>query len=244
VICRAVVTCGGRVDGAFARTIGTEIKALAPLGAGVLLDPILQSLRGNGIAEIALVAGDEVARRAGEGVRVIPAATEGATNVLRALDAWPDGDLVYATSDLPFVDAAALGAFVAASRGFDLTMPLAEGAAYEAAYPGANLHVTTVGGERVANGSVFYIAARARAPLRTVATRFFDARKSLVAMARLLGPALLVRFLLRRLTIADVEARGRDVLGIDVRALRGMAPSLCYDVDTLADYTYACRRTA
>ncbi len=243
VPCRAVVTSGGRVDGAFASAIGTGVKALAPLGSGRLIDPVLAALRGCGIGEIAVVGGPEVAAHlAGSSVTHVAADADGATNVLRALDAWDAGDLLFATSDLPFVTAAALGAFLAASRAFALTMPLAAGDAYEAAYPGAPPHVTALGGERVAGGSVFFIAAAARAPLRRVAGRFFDARKSLLGMARLLGPALLVRFLLRRLHVADVESRACATFGIDAAAIRDAAPALCYDVDTLDDYRYACAR--
>ena len=238
---RAVVTAGGRVDGAFARAIGTDVKALAPLGSGRLIDPVLGALRGCGIDAIALVGGPEIASHVrSANVTLIDAAPDGATNVLRALDAWDEGDLLFATSDLPFVTADALAAFVAASRAFALTMPLAAGDAYEAAYPGAAPHLTTLSGERVANGSVFFIAEHARAALRSVAGRFFDARKSAIGMARLLGPALLVRYLVRRLRIADVEARARTTLGIDASAIRDASPALCYDVDTLDDYRYAC----
>ncbi len=243
VPCRAVVTSGGRVDGAFASAIGTGIKALAPLGSGRLIDPVLAAVRGCGIGEVAVVGGPEVAAHlAGSGITHVAAADDGATNVLRALDAWDGGDLLFATSDLPFVTAAALGAFLAASRDFALTMPLAAGDAYEAAYPGAPPHITALAGDRVAGGSVFFIAAAARAPLRRVAGRFFNARKSLIGMARLLGPALLLRFLLRRLRIADVESRARAALGVDVAAIRDAAPALCYDVDTFEDYRYACAR--
>jgi CTP:molybdopterin cytidylyltransferase MocA len=243
VALRAVVTSGGRVDGAFAAAIGSPVKALAPLGAGRLIDPVLLALRDCGIAEVAVVAGPEVAAHlAGTAARIIAAADDGATNVLRALDAWPPGDLVFTASDLPFVRAADLAAFLAASRDCDLTMPLAAGAAYEAAFPGAPPHVTALGAKRIANGSVFFIAAAAREPLRAVAGRFFDARKSLIGMARLLGPALLLRFLVRRLQIADVERRAQQALGIEAVAIRDAAPGLCFDVDTLADYRYACER--
>jgi hypothetical protein len=102
--------------------------------------------------------------------------------------------------------------------------------------------VTEIGGERVANGSVFFISAAGRAPLRTIAGRFFEQRKSLIGMARLLGPALLVRFLARRLRIADVEGRAAAVLGVRAAAIRPSAPGLCYDIDTLDDYRYACAR--
>ncbi len=239
---RAVVTAGGRVDEAFAAAIGTPVKALAPFGGGVLLDPVLAAIAGAGIAEIAIVGGREIEAYRGS-ARLIPAASEGGTNVARALDAWPAGDdLLFATSDLPFITGADLAAFLAASAGYDLTLPLASAAAYETAYPGAPPHVTALGGERVANGSVFFIRGSARAAVRTVAGRFFEARKSAVGMAQLLGSALLVRYFIRRLRIADIERRAQSVLGARAAAIRDAAPGLCYDVDTLADYRYACSR--
>ena len=240
---RAVITAGGRVDGAFAAGIGTGTKALAPFGAGVLLDVVLAAIRGAGIADIAVVGGPDIAAHLqGSGVVPIAAADDGATNVRRALDAWPGDDLLYATSDLPFVEAAALTAFLSASSAFDLTMPLADGTAYEGAYPGAAPHTTALRDARVAGGSVFYIAAGARTAVRTVAATAFDARKSTFAMARLLGPALLLRFVLRRLRLGDVERRIATVLRVRAAAIRASAPGLCYDVDTLDDYRYACAR--
>jgi hypothetical protein len=97
-------------------------------------------------------------------------------------------------------------------------------------------------GERVSGGSIFFIGRAARVPLRAVAGRFFEARKSAIGMARLLGAPLLARYLLRRLRIADVEQRARATLGVRAAAVRDAAPSLTYDVDTLADYRYACAR--
>jgi CTP:molybdopterin cytidylyltransferase MocA len=241
---RAVITAGGRVDEPFARATGSPVKALAPFGAGVLIDVGLRALRAAGIDDIAVVGDDEVARHlANDGVRVVPAAADGATNVLRALAAWPDGDLVFAASDLPFLDGPGLAAFLTASAGFDLTMPLAEGADYERAFPGAANHITALGATRVANGSVFFIAGSARDATARVAGRFFDARKSAFAMARLLGVELLVRYLVRRLQIADVERRAQRALGVRAAGIRHSAPGLCYDIDSLDDYRYACARS-
>jgi molybdopterin-guanine dinucleotide biosynthesis protein A len=237
---RAVITAGGRADATLAAAIGTPVKALAPFGAGVLLDVVLNAIAGAGIAQVAVVGDAEVARRLPSGVRHIPAAAEGTTNVARALDAWPDGDLLFAASDLPFVDGSALRAYLDASAAYDLTLPLAGAAAYEAAYPGAPPHLTTLGGERVANGSVFFIRSAAREPVRTVAGRFFEARKSALGMARLLGAGLLLRFVSGQLRIAHVERHAAQRLGVRAAAIRGAAPGLCFDVDTLADYRYAC----
>jgi molybdopterin-guanine dinucleotide biosynthesis protein A len=240
---RAVVTAGGRVDPAFADAIGTPFKALAPLGSRLLLDRVLEALGAAGIGEVAVIAEPAVAEHAASrGARAIAADPDGATNVLRALDAWPEGDLLYATCDLPFITGAALDALLTASEPYDLTLPLAAADAYAAAYPGAAPHATALGGERVVNGSVFVIRRVAVAPVRRVAGAFFDARKSPLGMARLLGPGLLTRFVLRRLRIADVEGRATKVLGVHAAAVRDQSPALCYDVDSLDDYTYACRQ--
>jgi GTP:adenosylcobinamide-phosphate guanylyltransferase len=238
---RAVVTAGGRVDGAFAAAIGTPVKALAPLGDGVLMDRIVAAISGAGIADIAVVGDDAVAQHlAAVGVRCIAAAGDGTTNVRRALDAWPDGDLLFAASDLPFADATALRAFIAASAPYDLTMPITAAAEYAARFPGAAPHVTRLAGKAVANGSVFFLSAAGRAAVYDIAGRFFDARKDLWGMARLLGPVLLLRFALGRLRIGDVERRATRALGVRVAAVRDAAAELCYDVDSLDDYRYAC----
>jgi molybdopterin-guanine dinucleotide biosynthesis protein A len=239
---RAVITAGGRVEGAFATAIGTPIKALAPFGTGVLLDVVLDAIAGAGIADIALIGDPDVGRRLPASVRFVPATPGGAANVARALDAWPDDDLLFAASDLPFVTALEVRAFLASSASYDLTMPLAAAPVYEAACPGSPPHVMALGGERFASGSVFFIGRAARAPVRAVAGRFFDARKSAIGMARLLGPALLLRFLVRQLRISDVEHRAVRVLGVRAAAIRDSGPGLSYDVDTLAEYRYACAR--
>jgi CTP:molybdopterin cytidylyltransferase MocA len=242
---RAVITAGGTVDGAFAAAIGTPVKALAPFGAGTLLDVALDACEGAEIDGIALIGGDEVRERAGgrEGVRVLDAAADGRTNVLRALDAWPGERFVYLTSDLPFAESAGLRDLIARSADYALTMALADVGAYEARFPGAPAHSVALRGERVANGNAFVIAPGAVEPVRALATRFFDARKSLLKIALLLGPSMCLRFAARQLGIADLEAYGRRSLGVAVGAIRGCDPGLCYDVDTLEEYAYARERT-
>jgi CTP:molybdopterin cytidylyltransferase MocA len=240
---RAVITAGGLVAGSFAAAIGTHVKALAPIGGRTLLDVALDACEGAGIDGVTVIGGAELrAHLGGSGVRVIDAALDGGTNVLRALDAWPGERFVYLTSDVPFASAAALRDFLDRSADFSLTMALSEVDAYEARYPGAPAHSVTLGGERIANGNAFVIAPEAVEPARTFATKLFAARKSLPRLALLLGPSLCWRFALKRLTIADLEAYGRRRLGVPVGALRGCDPGLCYDVDTLADYEYAWTR--
>jgi MobA-like NTP transferase protein len=236
-----VITAGGTVGGNFASAIGTPVKALAPFGARTLLDVAIDACEAAGIGGVAVVGGSAVrAHLRGRDVRVIDAAEDGGENVLRALDAWPGERFVYLTSDLPFASGDGVRDLIERSGAAALAMALGDAGAYATRFPGAPLHVVALRGERVANGSAFAIAPGAVVPARALAGRFFDARKSLFALARLLGPAMCLRFATKRLTVAHVEAYGLRVLGVPVQALRGCDVGLCYDVDTLDDYRYAC----
>ncbi len=240
---RAVVTAGGLVDGEFAATIGTRVKALAPLGGTTPIDVVLEACACAGIDGVAVVGGAEVrAHLRGRDVRVLDADAGGGTNLLRALDAWPNERFAFLTSDMPFATGEALHDFVARSEPFGLTMALAGCTAYESRFPGAPEHAVMLGGERVANGNAFVLAPESIAPARALATRFFAARKSLPKMAMLLGPSMIARFALKRLRIADLEAYATRRLGVAVAAVRGCDPGLCFDVDTLEEYRYARER--
>jgi GTP:adenosylcobinamide-phosphate guanylyltransferase len=240
----AVITAGGTVRPEFARAIGTDIKALAPLGDRRLIDPAIDAARAVGARAIAVIGSPAVAQYCAPRVEcMVSAAPSGTENILRALRAFPDAErLVFLTSDLPFIEAAALAEFVARSRPAALTMALAAADAYTAEFPGAPPHVVTLGGERFANGSAFVIDRSAIAPLERLAGRFFSARKSLPRLALLLGPALCLRFASGRLRLADIEHRASAVLGVAACAIVDAAPGLCYDVDDVADWAYAHSR--
>ncbi len=241
----AVITAGGRVDGSFAQAIGTDVKALAPIAAGTLLDAAIEAARGAGAQRISVVGGDEIRRHCGMRVdEIIGEDREGRENVRRAICSAAELPLLLMTSDMPFIDAPALAAFGEAAVGADVALPLASEAAYEAAYPAAPPHVTKIGNERVANGNVVYFAPGIGEKVLPMAQRLFDARKNLWRMAVMLGPALLARFVFGRLRIADVEARAATILGVRARAVRNASPSLCFDVDTFEDYRYALERFA
>jgi len=237
------ITAGGRVDGALAEAIGTDVKALAATGGRTLLEAAVTAARALSPSRIVVVGGDAVRAACAAGVdEVIPESVRGRENIRRALETGAREALLLLTSDAPFVDGPALQDFVSRSRGADVALPLAEATAYEAAYPGAPAHAVRLGRDRIVNGSAVFFAAGIGPRVLEPAQRLFDARKSLFGMATVLGPALLVRFALGGLRIEHVEARARTLLGITARAVRDAAPALCFDFDTLADYRYAHAR--
>jgi CTP:molybdopterin cytidylyltransferase MocA len=238
----AVITAGGCVDGDFARAIGTPVKALAPIGNGRLLDRSIDASRQCGASSIVVVGGAEVGAYCGTRIdALIPAVDDGRANLEAALRCARDSEsLLLLTSDLPFLTHAPLAQFLSRVGEAEVAMPLATPEAYGQAYPGAPSHLTTLGSERVAGGSVFYFSPGSAAHAIRIARELFAARKSLLRLALLLEPPLIARYCARRLRIAHIEEYAARRFGIQARAVRECGPALCYDVDTLADYRYAC----
>ena len=236
----AVITAGGRVDGQLARSMGTPIKALAPVGGSSMLDRTIAALRGVGVERIAVVGGDEVRRALPPGIRGIDEAPSGSENLRRALSAWgPTNRLLYMTSDMPFLNAAALQTFIDAAAPAALALPLTEWEVFDRRFPGAPPFGIVLAGEKVVNGGAFIIPPGGAPAIEQFATRFFDARKSPLRMARLAGPALLLQFICRTLSVARLETHAHRLLGFPARAVRNAPPELAYDVDVLEEYEYA-----
>jgi CTP:molybdopterin cytidylyltransferase MocA len=240
---KAVITAGGRIDGEFAEAAGTRVKALAQVRGRTMLARMIESLRCAGARRIAVVGGDEVrAACAAQIDRFVDESASGSVNLLRALRAWPDDGetLIYATSDLPYVTPEAIGAFIARVPPGTLALALAEFADFQRRFPGAPPYGITLAGERVVNGGVFVLPPASSERLAAIAARFFDARKRPWRMASLVNPIVLLRFVLRRLSVGDLEALAARVLQMPACAVRGCAPELAYDVDLAAEYAYAC----
>jgi GTP:adenosylcobinamide-phosphate guanylyltransferase len=236
-----VVTAGGRVEGEFAEVIGTPVKALAPFAGSTFLERTVQALRDAGVERIAVVGGADVRRACALLVdKVIEEDASGAVNLSRALHAFDGGEpLLYVTSDMPFVSAAALRVFCERVPAHALALPLSEWRDFEERFPQAPGFGITLAGERVVNGGAFVIPAQAAARIERFAAKFFEARKSVWRMARLAGPALLLQFALRRLSIAHLERHAQRLLGVPACALRNAPVELAYDVDALEEYKYA-----
>lgn len=238
----AVLTAGGTVDTGFARAIETDIKALAPWRGMRLIDPAIQAARACGASQIVVIGNYEVKAYCGSRVdEVIPADADGRINLRKALScAQESTPLLLLTTDLPFVTPDGLRKFLARVGDSEIAMPLADGSAYDRCYPKAANHVTNLGGECVANGNVFYFSSGGVAKRSIdVATQLFRARKSLVYMATLLDPALIVRFATRSLKIEHLEAYTQRRFKLRAAAIRHASPGLCFDIDSLADYNYA-----
>jgi len=237
----AVVTAGGRLSPSEARAFGTDVKALVRVGDRTLLTIVVDALRNAPETARIVVVGPASARESTAGVdRWIDEYPTGEENLIAALQAATTERIVFSASDLPFVTPRAYSTFIASvGADVDAAYPIYRREEFLNAYPGGRSKFAQLADGDWTGGSAFVLN---RAPLLRnldALRRAFGARKSLFALASLLGAALLFKFAFRTLRVEDVERRASAVPGATVKAVTGADPALGMDCDDMSDLTYS-----
>jgi hypothetical protein len=169
----------------------------------------------------------------------IPACGGLVDNFLAGVDALSeigiDGEPVAGcTSDIPLLTGAMVDWFVDSLDGGDATAGVIRREAVERRYPDyPNAYWKLTDGEFTAADFIVFPPSRVSelvSRLRPLA----NARKNAIQTARLIGPGLLIRLLLHRLSLAQAERYISKALGIDVRIIDVPHPEMGLDVDEAA----------
>src|SRR5690242_13052846 len=116
----AFITAGGRLKGELAERVGSDLKALIPVGGVSVLGRIIQVLRateGDGASVEVGPQGalEAMAREAGADA-VLPEGTGAIDNLIRGFEAYRDvvgdGQALFVASDLPFLETEAISGFL------------------------------------------------------------------------------------------------------------------------------------
>lgn len=249
-----VVTAGGRVSRAHflppdppagdgARS-GVLPKALLTVGERTLLETVLDAIRATGRVERVVVVGAAELQRwlSSPSETLLPEQGEAHENLLAGLQALAGYPRVlYLTSDLPFVTAESIRRFLDdCPTEAQLCYAVARREPFEARFPRSpSTYARLKDGEWVA-GCALLIAPPALLERAEWVRRVAQRRKSLWQLAMLAGGRILWKFVTRQLTVADVEHRAEQLLGVRCRAVE-CAPELAYDIDTPEEYAYARR---
>jgi|SRR5579863_3269162 len=237
----AVITAGGRLSPSSSRRFGTDVKALVRVGGRPIIDAVISGLRGvSGIGRVVVVGPRSAREHVAAVDDWIDEHPTGEENLLAALRAGTTERMVLSASDLPFVSGRSYAGLLAqAGDECDAAYPIYRKDEFLTAYPGGRDRFAKLADGEWTGGSAFVIRREPFLRNSRLLERGFAARKSLTNLAALLGPALLLKYALGRVTIADVEKRASDLLGARVRALTGADPALAMDCDDAADFLYA-----
>jgi GTP:adenosylcobinamide-phosphate guanylyltransferase len=246
----AVVLAGGEEQGPLAEATGRRHRPLIEVGGRLLVDRTLAALRGAaGVERIALV-GPEAVRQAADASlfdAAAPAGADFADNIMRGAQALQaQGRLLVATADLPFLTPEALDDFVAQAQasGAALVYPIIRREACEARFPGGRRTYVRMRDGVFTGGNVVLADVAALRERRDFIMRLFGYRKRPARLARLLGLGFAAKLALGRLSVAQVERRGTELLGARLAAVVSEYPEIGFDLDKVADLEQARRLLA
>ena len=241
----AVVLAGGRPDAVAALEPGAPNKAFVRIGGLTLVERTLRALR----------AGKRVRRI----VVVAPPATHGSPALALADECRPDGvrisdslrsglqgfapdELVLVcTSDLPVLTGASIDDFVehAQSLDPDVGYGCVERRVHLASYPQVPHTWAPLLDGTFCGAGLVAIKPRAMPALERFIERLGAARKNPLRLASIFGWDVLLRFVLRRLSVAAAERRAAAILGARVRAIVSPYAETGVNVDRVTDVALA-----
>lgn len=221
----AIVLGGG--EEAWARKYGVRSKALVPYRGKPLAAWVLSALAEAGLS--AIYVGEN------PGLAPAPRLTlpdrGSLLENLEAALAHAEGRVLVATADLPHLTPEAVRFVLERAPQAALVYPIVPREAVEARFPHtrrtyARLRegVFTGGNLLLLEKTLFYRAL----PLAKQAVAL---RKKPLALARLIGWDILLKLLLGRLSLGELEARASRILGVEARALLTPYPEVGVDVD-------------
>jgi GTP:adenosylcobinamide-phosphate guanylyltransferase len=243
----AVVLAGIRPSGdPLAAARGVPRKALIPVGGTPMIVRVLTALRASPwVARIAICGVDRATLEGGgiaagdlSDVIWLEAADHPATSVVAALDQLGAvAPVLVTTGDHPLLTAAIVDEFCAAAQtsGGEVAAAVVDAATVRQAYPDAlrTFYPLRDAAYTGCNLFAFFGAGGRRA---AVLWREVDRyRKKPWRVVGLLGPVVLLRFALRRLSLDDVMEVLSDRMGVRARVVRMSAADAGIDVDKPAD---------
>lgn len=241
----AVVLAGGPHDELAATTPGAPNKAFVEINGVTLVERTLRALRRSArVDKIVVVAPTDAADSPAlsladevrpDGVRISDSLRSG----IAGFD--PNADLLISASDLPVLTPEAVDDFIARAQtaDADLTYGCIEQATHMAKFPEAPHTWARLKDGTYCGTGFITMRPRVWPALERVIERLGRARKNPVKLASLFGWRILMRYALRRLTIAHAEARASYVIGAPVRAVVSPYAEIGVNVDRVSDIALA-----
>ena len=238
----AVILAGGKTPW-LQKAVGTNIRALAPLGGRRLVEYIIDALDRSGMIDRIIVAADSseweaaVLPQRAELVAVKTASMpETAAAAVAGLPGG--GKILFVCDDIPLLTAAAVQDFLrqAETVAADAYYPVIPEADCARAFPGAQRTYVTLPDGRFTGGNLMLIKAAVVARSLDKARDIFARRKKPWELCGWLGFGFVLKFLLHRLTLADVERRASELLEFKGKAIVSHYPEIGMDIDKEEDW--------
>ncbi len=217
-------------------------KALIDMGGQTMLERVVGALQASRYVENILIVGLEPETTARLGfarpVSFLPDQGSMVGNMLAGCD-WlareqPGTTVILGCSaDIPTITPAIIDAFVEACRPWDRAVyyNFVSRETLESRFPNSKRTYSKLNGAEVAGGDMVMARVDVVARNRPLIDSMTGARKQPWRIAQIVGLRMLLKFLLRRVTFADIEATGERLIGAPVKIILGSPAELAMDAD-------------
>jgi len=244
----AVVLAGSNKQDAFLEERAVSSKAELQIAGKPLVQYVLEAVKSSTKVDKIIYLGKYVEQLTSFYDDHLEPSSDITTNMqngLRAALNYNPENIVVVSGDLLWLTGADIDIFVETSLNqcpdASLVYPIMTRAMVEESFDQPHRRYAKLNGEEFTGGSVLFLKPDCVEPLLDYADRAYKSRKNLLALARLLGLKVMVKFVFRRLRVEDVEVRISEGLGVQVRGLRLARAALALDVDEAEDLICAER---
>lgn len=238
-----VVLAGGTVSDTLRGSTDVNNEALIPIGNYLMVEYVVRALENSGAVGRIVVVGpvEQLSEKLGDraNISLVPTGDTVAGSVVNGLSVLPPSEFVLvACSDVPLITPAVLKGFLNScmeAGDADFYYPIVERGLSESRFPEAHrTYINLVEGS-FTGGNVFLMRPEIVPSRVALADELISLRKDPLGLCRTIGFTFIVKFLLRRLSIKEVEEKFSRLLGFRGVAVKCIYPEIGMDVDKPSD---------
>ncbi|ABO48646.1 conserved hypothetical protein [Desulforamulus reducens MI-1] len=233
----ALVLAGSKNNGPLRNVSQESCEALIKIGPSPMLMYVVDALKQcREVDKIVVVGPTEVKKVIPPEIYWLQSGENIMENIQRG-NALMQGHYLVASSDIPLLNAEGVSGFLALCREVkaDFYFPLISKDAIEKEFPGAKRTYIPFKEGVFTGGNLFLVNPWVVEQCLKVGQELVDLRKKPVALARRVGLLLFIKFLLRVLSLQEVQEKASHLLGIEGKAIICPYPEVGMDIDKPSD---------
>ncbi len=233
---RAVVLAGAPNTGPLAEIEPVPNEALVRVGGKPLISWVADALQeATQISEVVVVGPEhELSPHISDDVTFVEPRGSLMGNVRAGIEAVDRNErILLCTSDIPLITGEIVDRFLdqCSELEADFYYPVIEKKVAEVRFPEAQRTWVATADGTFTGGNMLLIQPDKVLQSLQLAEKFTDARKSPLKLAMMLGPVFILKLLLRRLTVTELERKVSSLAGCQAKAVFTPDPEIGFDVD-------------
>ncbi len=247
----AVVLAGGESSGELKKIAPYDNEALIIIGKYPMIYYIYHALRQSALVDRIVVSGPVDSLRSllprDDRLYFVPGGENAVASFTQAADFLKEQgigeNLLILPADIPFITAEAIDDFIGRSQETEAEFyySITRREVNEEKFPGVKRTYVKLQDGVFTGGNLFILRSQAIDRVLDLACQLVQRRKNPIAMGKLFGLGLVFKYLFGRLSIAMVEKRFQEMMGIRGRAIISPYAEVGVDVDKPSDLELAHR---